>query len=76
MATVIPATGQMVSMGRIGSALGLYTSGSIPTASLKLNGTLGINRGRNTSAPGNNIASGSQTKESLSFGGLSGSGVY
>jgi len=75
MATVIPATGTMVSMGRIGSALGLYTSGSYPTASLGLNSVLGANRGRNTSGPGN-ITAGTLTQESLSFGGLSGSGTY
>jgi hypothetical protein len=75
MATVIPATGTMVSMGRIGSALGLYTSGSVPTASLFLNATLGANRGRNLSGQPN-ISGGTQTQESLTFGGLSGSGVY
>jgi hypothetical protein len=75
MATVIPATGQMVSMGRIGSALGLYTSGSIPTASLKLNGTLGANRNRSLSGV-SAITTGSQTQESLNFGALSGSGTY
>jgi hypothetical protein len=75
MATVIPATGTMVSMGRIGSALGLYTSGSTPTASLSLNATLGANRGRNLSGQPN-ISGGTITQESLSFGGLSGSGVY
>jgi hypothetical protein len=75
MATVIPATGTMVSMGRIGSALGLYTSGSTPTASLSLNATLGANRGRNLSGQPN-ISGGTKTQESLSFGGLSGSGVY
>jgi hypothetical protein len=75
MATVIPSTGTMVSMGRIGSALGLYASGSNPTASLGLNSVLGLNRGRNLSGQPNKTA-GSQTIESSDFGGLSGSGTY
>jgi hypothetical protein len=66
----IPATGTEVAMGRISRALGLSTGYPPPTGSnIKLNGTLGINRGISASNVGN-IVSGSQTEESSDFGGL------
>jgi hypothetical protein len=71
---VLPATGTLISMGRIGSALGLYTSGSTPTASLGLNQTLGTNRYRITGSTA--IAFSGQTGESLSFGGLNAPNPY
>jgi hypothetical protein len=71
---VLPATGTQIQMSRIGSALGLYTSGSIPTASVGLNQTLGTNRYR--IAGQSAIAFSGQTGESLSFGGLNAPGTY
>jgi hypothetical protein len=70
----VPATGTEVSMGRIGIVLGLYaTTGS--AANVGLNGVLGTGRNRSYSGLAS-IPSGSQTPESSTFGGVSGSGTY
>ena len=72
MPSTFPATGTEISMGRIGQGLGLGTAG---TVQLGLNSSLGINRGNNLPGVGG-IATGSQTDESASFGGLTVSGTY
>jgi hypothetical protein len=69
----VPATGTEVSMGRISVVLGLAaTPGSVQVG---LNSTLGVGRNRSYSGVAS-IASGSETLEGGSFGGLSGSGTY
>ena len=69
----VPATGTEVSMGRISVVLGLAaTPGQVQVG---LNSTLGVSRNRSYSGVAS-IASGSQTIEGSSFGGLSGSGTY
>lgn len=69
---LIPATGSEVSLGRIGQALGLGTAGTVQVA---LNAGAGANRANNSSGVGN-IAGGTQTDESASFGGLEANGTY
>jgi len=72
----LPATGTEISMGRISRALGLTGAYPPPAGSnIKLNGTLGINRGISASNVGN-IPSGSQTEESSDFGGLDTPNTY
>jgi hypothetical protein len=68
----VPATGSEVSMGKIAVVLGINANATTQTA---LNANLGVGRNRSYSGVAS-IASGSQTQESLSFGGLSGSGAY
>lgn len=68
----VPATGSEVSMGKIAVVLGINANATTQTA---LNANLGVGRNRAYSGVAS-IASGSQTEESLSFGGLSGSGAY
>jgi len=68
----VPATGSEVSMGRIAVVLGINANATTQTS---LNANLGVGRNRSYSGVAS-IASGSQTDESLSFGGLSGSGTY
>lgn len=78
MPSVIPTTGTEISMGRIARALGINTNYPPSTAgeyNIKLADTLGTGRGRSLSSV-SGFASGSQTKESADFGGLSGSGTY
>jgi len=72
MPGVVPATGSEVSMGRIAQVLGINPNATTQTA---LNANLGVGRNRSLSGVAS-IASGSDTQESLSFGGLSGSGTY
>lgn len=69
---LIPTTGSEVSMGRIGVALGVIAT---TTTEVALNAQLGTGRGRSTSGVAG-IASGSQTDESTSFGGLETTGTY
>lgn len=69
----VPATGSEVSMGRISVVLGL--AGTPGAVQVGLNSTLGVARNRSYSGVAS-IASGSQTLEGSSFGGLSGSGTY
>jgi hypothetical protein len=67
---LIPATGSEISMGKVASALGLITgSGNAAGTNLGLNASLGTGRNRATT-PISSISSGSQTKESEDFGGL------
>ena len=69
----VPATGTEVSMGRISVVLGLAsTPGQVQVG---LNSTLGVGRNRSYSAVAS-IPSGSASRESADFGGLSGSGTY
>ena len=72
MPGVVPATGSEVSMGRISQVLGISANATTQTA---LNANLGVGRNRSLSGVAS-IASGSESAESLSFGGLSGSGTY
>jgi len=67
---IIPATGSQVSMGRISKSLGI--SPSYPPsagANIRLNQTLGGQRSLAVTSI-SNIASGSATRESTDFGGL------
>jgi hypothetical protein len=69
----VPATGTEVSMGRISVVLGLAsTPGQVQVG---LNSTLGVGRNRSYSGVAS-IPSGSTSRESADFGGLSGSGDY
>jgi hypothetical protein len=69
----VPATGSEISMGRVSVVLGLAaTPGAVQVG---LNSTLGVGRNRSSSGVAS-IPSGSQTRESADFGGLSGSGTY
>ncbi len=72
MPGVVPATGSEVSMGRIAQVLGINPNATTQTA---LNANLAVGRNRSLSGVAS-IASGSESAESLSFGGLSGSGTY
>lgn len=69
---ILPATGTEISMGRIAKALGL-ASAYPPTGgdqNIGLNARLGTGRNRSLSGVAS-ISSGSQTRESTDFGGLS-----
>ena len=67
---LIPATGSEISMGKVAAALGLITgSGNATNTNLGLNASLGTGRNRATTII-SSIASGSQTRESEDFGGL------
>lgn len=66
MPGVLPNTGQEISLGRIGYALGINPNATTQTA---LNADAGVGRNRSLSGVAS-IASGSQTQESSDFGGL------
>jgi hypothetical protein len=66
---VLPATGTEISMGRMAFAIGVAASSTSQTS---LNGAIGTGRNRTTGIGGvqASIPSGSQTRESTDFGGL------
>jgi hypothetical protein len=67
---VLPSTGTEISLGRMGRALGVSATSTSQTA---LNAQVGTGRNRGTSGPSvavSSIASGSATRESTDFGGL------
>jgi hypothetical protein len=66
MPGVLPNTGQEISLGKIGFALGINPNATTQTA---LNATVGVGRNRSLSGVPS-IASGSQSAESADFGGL------
>jgi hypothetical protein len=70
----LPATGTEISMGRISQALGL-TGAPSAGSNIGLNATLGTGRNRATTVI-SSIASGSQTEEGASFGGLTSPNTY
>ena len=72
MAGTLPTTGTQIQMGRIAAALGIKANATTQTA---LNADLGVGRNRSLSnVP--SIASGSQTRETTDFGGLSTPNTY
>jgi hypothetical protein len=67
---IIPGTGSEISLGRLGRALGVTATSTSQTA---LNAQVGTGRNRATSGTSiavSSIASGSATRESTDFGGL------
>jgi hypothetical protein len=66
MPGVLPNTGQEISLGRIGYALGINPNSTTQT---RLNADVGVGRNRSLSGVAS-IASGSQSQESADFGGL------
>ena len=72
MAGLVPATGQAISMGRLGAALGVVANS---TTQVKLNAQIGTGRNRSLSGVAS-IPSGSRTRESTDFGGLSTPNTY
>ena len=74
MSGLIPATGQAISMGRLGAALGVVANS---TTQVKLNAQIGTGRNRALSnGVIGSIPSGSQTRESTDFGGLTTPNTY
>ena len=72
----LPATGTAISMGRMGAALGVVANS---TTKVSLNAQIGTGRNRATSGTSvavAGIASGSATRESTDFGGLTTPNVY
>ena len=66
----IPGTGSQISMGRLGAALGVVANS---TTKVSLNAQIGTGRNRATSGTSvavSIITSGSATRESTDFGGL------
>lgn len=66
----IPGTGSQISMGRLGAALGVVATS---TTKVSLNAQIGTGRNRATSGTSvavGSITSGSATRESTDFGGL------
>ena len=72
---VLPATGTEISLGRMSYAIGVSPTTSSPTS---LNAQIGTGRNRTTGTGGvqTSIASGSQTRESTDFGGLTTPNAY
>lgn len=66
MSGVLPNTGQEISLGRIGFALGINPNATTQT---RLNADVGVGRNRSLSGVAS-LASGSQSRESEDFGGL------
>jgi hypothetical protein len=72
----IPGTGSEISLGRLGAALGVVANS---TTQVALNAQVGTGRNRATSGTSiavSGIASGSATRESTDFGGLTSPNVY
>lgn len=72
MPGLIPTTGSEISMGRIGVALGVIATA---TTQVALNAQLGTGRNRSLSGVAS-IASGSESAEGSSFGGLETPNTY
>jgi hypothetical protein len=72
MAGTVPATGSQISMGRLGAALGVVATS---TTKVSLNAQIATGRNRSLSGVAS-IASGSATRESTDFGGLSTPNTY
>lgn len=72
MPGVLPNTGQEISLGRIGYALGINPNATTQT---RLNADVGVGRNRSLSGVAS-IASGSQSAESTDFGGLQTPNTY
>lgn len=67
----LPATGQEIAIGKIARAFGLEASYPPSAGSnIRLNNTLGMQRGTISSSDVSNITASSTTEESADFGGL------